>query len=199
MGAIYLRGVSYTLLAIAMAQLAYFEAVTLSHMERFAELGYIELSHAVLLTLCAVIMAVTAWRIPAYRTLAVFLSLAFAILTVRENDQILEMWLPHGVWKWPALALFLGIVWILVRKRQELFAQMREVGSTLPAGILLAGFTTMVFSRFFGRTSFWEAVMEDRYLRVAKNAAEESVELFGIGLFAAGVVELALLMRARAS
>lgn len=180
-----------------MAQLAFFEAVTLPHYERFAELGYVELTHTVLLLFTVLVFAWAAWKIPAYRVLAISLALVFAILMIRENDQILELWLPHGFWKWPASVLFAGLVWILFRHRAPLFAQANSVGSTLAVGVLISGFTAMVFSRFFGRTSFWEAVMEERYFRVVKNAAEESVELFGIGLLAAGAVELCLVFRKR--
>ncbi len=197
MTALFIRGTLYILLAIALAQLALFEAVTLHEIERFSESGYIELSHAALLSASTLLLAGIAWRVREFRTVAGFLALAFAILTIRENDQILEMWLPHGFWKWPATVMFAGMVWIFIRRRQALIEQGLTLTSTMAFGVMLAGFTAMVFSRFFGRTSFWEAVMEERYVRVVKNAAEESVELFGIGLMTAGVVELAVALRER--
>lgn len=190
-----LRIMAYALMASALAQLALFEAVTLGTYEKFTELGFIELSHTTLLTLCALILAYAAWRYPEWRVLAGVMSMAFAGLMIRENDQILELWLPHGFWKWPVSILAAGIVWVFIRHREALMQQARRIAHTLPMGILIAGFTTMAFSRFFGRTSFWQAVMEDRYFRVVKTAAEESTELFGIGLLTASVIELFLVFR----
>lgn len=192
-----LRLTAYGLLASTLAHLALFEAVTLGTYEKFTELGFIEISHTILLTLCALILAYAAWRYPQWRVLAGAMSIAFAGLMIRENDQILEIWLPHGFWKWPVSVLAAGLVWILIRHRETLIQQAGRIAHTLPMGILIAGFTAMAFSRFFGRTSFWQAVMEEKYLRVVKTAAEESTELFGIGLLTAGVVELLLVFRKR--
>ncbi|MDX1556111.1 MAG: hypothetical protein R3212_08800, partial [Xanthomonadales bacterium] len=48
----------------------------------------------------------------------------------------------------------------------------------------------LVFSRLFGRASFWQSVMGEDYLRVVKNIAEEGTELLGYGLIAIAAVEL---------
>ena len=55
---------------------------------------------------------------------------------------------------------------------------------------MMAGFiTTFVFSRLFGRSIFWQAVMEEQYFRSVKNAAEEGTELLGYGLMLIGAIE----------
>ena len=46
-----------------------------------------------------------------------------------------------------------------------------------------------MFSRVFGSTRFWEAVMGERYIRQVKNTAEEGVELFALGLIFAATLE----------
>ena len=64
-----------------------------------------------------------------------------------------------------------------------------EFSNTLPFGILIAAMCTLVFSRLFGGSRFWEAVMVDNYQVLAKAAAEEGTELFAMGLFLAFTVE----------
>lgn len=192
-----IRPIAYALLAIALYHLAYFEAVTLPHFEQFAELGYTELTHTLLLLSCCLMFVLTAWRIPEYRPLVSVLALGFGVLMVRENDQILELFLPHGFWKWPAGVLLTGLVWVVITRRELLLEQARSVSESLASGVMFAGLSALIFSRFFGQTSFWEAVMEERYWRVVKTAAEESIELFGIGLLTAGAFEMCFELRKR--
>jgi hypothetical protein len=63
-------------------------------------------------------------------------------------------------------------------------------------GLLLAGFLiTFIFSRLFGKTSFWQTLMGERYFRSVKNAAEECIELLGYGLLLAAAAEFYLLAK----
>ncbi|WP_027962458.1 hypothetical protein [Halomonas halodenitrificans] len=55
--------------------------------------------------------------------------------------------------------------------------------------------TTYVFSRLYGRGDFWEAVLQENYVRDFKSGAEEVVELFGYALLLIAVIEFVLLAR----
>lgn len=189
MSAYWIRGVAYVALAALFAQVCMLEALRPEPLDRFNEFGYVEYTQSAVLALTVLMLVVADWRGDRAEPLLRCLALGFAILLVRENDQILELWLPHGVWKWPALVLFIALVAVFWRNRSAVFADMKALATTPAFGVLVAGFATLVFSRLFGRGDFWQALMEERYWRPVKNAAEEGVELFALGLLAAGVVE----------
>lgn len=197
LSALWIRAIAYAALAALAAQVALLEARHFEGLEQFGELGYVELGQTVLLGVSVVLTGVAAWRSDAPAPLLSCLALGFAILFVRENDQVLELWLPHGVWKWPAGVLFLVLAAVFLRQRRLVLDQLLDL-SRLPAfGVFLGGFFALVFSRLFGRGDFWQAIMGDRYWRPVKNAAEEGVELFALALLTAGVVELLLVRRER--
>ncbi|SDL27859.1 hypothetical protein SAMN05661010_01309 [Modicisalibacter muralis] len=59
-----------------------------------------------------------------------------------------------------------------------------------------AGFLdTYIFSRPYGRSEFWEAILAESYVRVFKDVAEEVTALFGYTLLLFAVIELLLLAR----
>ena len=189
MSAYWIRGVAYVALAAVLAQVSMLEALHFEPLDRFSEFGYVEYSQSAILALTVLVLVITDWRSDRPEALLRCLALGFAILLIRENDQVLELWLPHGIWKWPALVLFLALVAVFWRHRADVLADMKRLAKTPAFGVLVGGFTTLVFSRLFGRGAFWEALMEERYWRPVKNAAEEGIELFALGLLAAGVVE----------
>jgi hypothetical protein len=55
--------------------------------------------------------------------------------------------------------------------------------------------TVFLFSRLYGRTEFWETVMEEKYFRSVKNVSEEGIELYGYLFFFFAVIELVILAR----
>lgn len=183
---------AYICLAALVAQLSLFEVRSYGAEGAFSEFGMVQLGQSILLA-SGLTMAILAGRSGAKPdVLASCISLCFAMLLLRENDQIFELWLPHGFWKWPVLALFLWLVTVLWRHWAMLTRQLRAFSDTLSFGILLAGLTILVFSRLFGSSGFWETLMAERYWRPAKNAAEEGTELLAIALLAAGAVEFFL-------
>lgn len=189
MNALWIRGVCYVALAAVLAQVSMLEAQHFSPLDRFSEMGYVEVGQAGLLAIMVLALGLAAWRRPEPAPLMQLAALVFAMLLVRENDQTLELWFPHGFWKWPALTLFAWAVVVAVRRWAQVKTQLMTLSQTRAFGVLLAGCTALVFSRLFGRGDLWEAIMEERYWRPVKNAAEEGVELFALGLLAAGVTE----------
>lgn len=191
----WIRGVAYVLLALLLAEVSMFEVRQLEPLERFSEFGYVELGQSVLLAAMVLILFIAVLRSPRPEPMLQCFAIGFAILLVRENDQVLELFLPHGVWKWPALALLIWLAVTFFRHRLAVLESLRNLSRTPAFGVLLAGFTALVFSRLFGRGTLWETLMGDAFLRDVKNAAEEGVELFALGLIAAGVVELLIQRR----
>ncbi|MEE4174495.1 MAG: hypothetical protein V2I57_09625 [Xanthomonadales bacterium] len=195
MSAYWIRGLAYVALAFVIAQVVLLEAQHFPPLERFSEFGYTEFAQSIVLGLTVAMLVVAALRSREPAPLLWCLALGFAVLLVRENDQVLELFLPHGVWKYPAGVLALAAAFVFFRHRRAVLDELVALAGTTAFGVLLIGFTTLVFSRLFGRGKFWQAVMEERYWRPVKNAAEEGIELYALGLLAAGIVELLIARR----
>jgi hypothetical protein len=179
----------YIFLAVGITELLMFETASFGAAKMFSEFGFVQIAQPLFL-LATVISMWAGSRLDAnYRELAVCFTLFFAILLIRENDQIFELWLMHGFWKWPVLLVLIFLGWYFVKHRRAVIGQLEDFSHTVPFGILVAAMCTLVFSRLFGSSRFWEAVMTDDYQILAKAAAEEGTELFAMGLFLAFALE----------
>lgn len=135
---------------------------------------------------------------PLLRPAAVMLAALTGMMFIREADYFLDAQVFDGAWQVLVAA-------VLVATGLYLWRQSRSIGESIQAyvqqpsaGILLSGIlVTFVFSRLFGRASFWEAVMGERYVRVVKNIAEEGTELLGYGLILVAALELVFLAAAQ--
>ncbi len=189
MKSIWIRIACYILLAVGITELLMFETAYSGPEKMFSEFGLVQIAQLLFL-LATVISMWAVSRLDAnYRELAVCFTLFFAILLIRENDQIFELWLMHGFWKWLVLLVLIFLGWYFVKHRRAVIGQLEGFSHTVPFGILVAAMCTLVFSRLFGGSRFWEAVMTDDYQILAKAAAEEGTELFAMGLFLAFALE----------
>ena len=118
---------------------------------------------------------------PVSNLISVFFFMAF----IREfNNQI-------DFWFYLVLPLIFLFAWFIFRDRKKLIPAAAAFFQLPSLAYLTAGFlVTFVFSRFFGRTILWEAIMENDYNRWAKNAAEEGTELLGYALFLIAGIEI---------
>lgn len=197
MTGLFVRTLSYLLVVAALAEGLRLEAVALDRMRVYSEFGYTEWAQSAILLLIVALLAWRAARHTSLRELSVCMALFFGILLIRENDQTFELFLPHGSWKYFAAVVFLALFAYFVRHRTAVIDQLRAYAQSASSGAMLCGFVVLVFSRMFGRTHYWQEVMEDNYIRVVKNAAQEGVELLAQGLFLVAVVEFAFFWRAR--
>jgi hypothetical protein len=175
------------LFSAALAQLLFWEAMSLPTERLYSENGYTEWQEAAMLLVCAVVMFIKGRSPGTFQSLAIFLALAFTFLFIRENDHYLDTWLFHGAWKYIALVPALAAGWVFFKRRDEFFSAAPAWSRTASFGVMLSGLMVLMFSRLYGRTIFWEAVMGDGYMRVVKNAAEEGVELMAMGLMLVAV------------
>ena len=189
MFSVLLRGFIYLLAAIFLGELVQSELLLDSDRKPFTESGYVQLIQSFFLLIVIVLLFLNVYRADQYQHLSVCMGLFFVGLLIRENDQPLELFLPHGSWKFIVvipLVVFIAYFW---KYRKQVTDQLIAYSNTASFGILLSGFVTLVFSRLFGRNIFWHELMGDNYLRAVKNAAEESVELLGLGLILIAIVE----------
>lgn len=128
------------------------------------------------------------------RELAVFLSLAFLVLLIREQDYHLDRWIHQGAWIWPALIACVFAARIALKRRSEISAQTRAFSNTASFGLVFSGLAIAAgFSRIFGQKALWIGLLDEDSYRICKLAAEEMTELLGYSLILAGCLEFRLL------
>lgn len=188
------RIVVYGLLMVLLNQLMFRDATPQGLEMKFAEATFTEWTQQVILLLMTLIFGHCAYHFIHMRCLSVLLSGFSVTGLVREYNNFFNEQVFDGAWQLLAL-LALGATGVLTwRHRANFWQDLENYYRSLSFGLLLAGFlTTFIFSRLFGRTVFWEALMEERYFRSVKNAAEESVELLGYGLLLVASVEYFIL------
>ena len=196
MPTLWIRGIAYLIAAIVFGEAIRLEMELAADWRPFTEFGYLQVAQSLLLFGCAALLFYQAWQGAAFRELAACLALFFLVLLVRENDQPLELVLPHGSWKFIALVPFLALLVYAWRKRRAVTAQVLEYAGSFAFGVMVSGMLVLVFSRLFGRASFWEQLMGDGYLRKVKMVAEEGIEFLALGMIFIAVFEFMLFSRA---
>lgn len=199
MSGIILRLVIYFLLVALAAEVLRWEILYIEAGWQYSEFGYTEWTQSALLLVSTILLAANARRSEEFRQLSVCMALAFCVLLIRENDQVFELVMMHGIWKYFAMIpLLIGAVY-LWKNRTAVSEQSVRFSRTSGFGVLLSGFAVLVFSRLFGRSDYWEIVMGDGYMRIVKNAAEEGVEFLGLALMLVAVIEFVFFGAAKGS
>ncbi len=138
-------------------------------------------------------ITVTAWHartLPDSRPLTPFFALFLLLMLVREQDYFIDQWLPWGTWRLPGVLVLLALLFVALRGRSALRVQGRLYAGTACFGLVFAGLLVLMgFSRVFGQTALWTALLADDYQRIAKLAAEELTELLGYCLLLVGCIE----------
>ncbi|MDP5252711.1 MULTISPECIES: hypothetical protein [unclassified Vibrio] len=111
------------------------------------------------------------------------LSAFFAVIFIREMDYHIELYFPHGAWKYPAL-LIMALTGVFAWKNRQALVKEINVWINLPQfhTWLLGFLIVFVFSRLAGMNDFWQSFLADNYMRDIKNLVEEGLELLGYAL-----------------
>lgn len=164
----------------------------------YKERSLLEFSHTACLLITAMLFLASARLTDHWRALCVSFTFAALMAVVREQNFFLDHYVFDGAWQTIVFGLAIGLAVYLWRHGRGLGAQIVSFAETRCAGLLAAGFLVVfVFSRLFGRQSFWQAIMGDGYQRVVKNVAEEGVELLGYGLLVMAAAESWFYLRDR--
>jgi hypothetical protein len=162
----------------------------------YSEHSIVEYSQTACLLIAAAFFYAGARRSDHWRALCVGFTFAATIAAVREQDSFLDRHVFDGAWQIIVFGLVVGLVVYLKRHGRGVGGQVTSYAETRGAGLLLGGFLVVfVFSRLFGKQTFWKAVMGDGYQRVVKNIAEEGVELVGYSLLTLAAVETWMQLR----
>ena len=109
----------------------------------------------------------------------------------RELDGLFDHLLFESSYKFvfgPPIAFFIGKT--LWKHRKTYRDQLWKFTSTPSWAMLAVGFVTIcLFAKIFGQKELWIGLMGDSYIRLVKNAVEESSELFGYLILFCGAIE----------
>ncbi|MCS2609701.1 hypothetical protein [Halomonas dongshanensis] len=192
---IALRATLYILFIGAITQGTYLEAVYMPEV-RFSEYGFSEPMQTLILASCSIMLLYIRHALKVFPTVALLLFAFITASLIREQDYFLDTFVARHTWKiLVAMVIIPSLAWVWV-KRRHFLQEFVHYSNTCAFGLFAAGFlTTYVFSRLYGRQIFWRAILEDEYVRVFKDAAEEVVELLGYSLILFATIELLLLAR----
>ncbi|HSH48337.1 MAG TPA: hypothetical protein VK991_07100 [Halomonas sp.] len=194
-GQLCLRAALYILLIAALAQGVYIEALHFPEV-RFSEYGFTELAQTALLATASALLIYTRQVLRVLPNVAL-LMLGFIVASlIREQDYFLDTFVARHVWKVLVTLVVIPTLYQVIRRRRDFLDELARYANSFSFGFFASGvLTTYVFSRLYGRSVMWEAILEESYVRTFKDAAEEVVELLGYALILIAVIELVILAR----
>jgi hypothetical protein len=161
------------------------DAAHITNTGKFGENSWTEIMQESLLFITGLIFIAVGRYDRELRTVAQLASIFFFMALIREFNNQITYWPYLEI---PLIVLFLGLTY---SNRTKLISSVLRLLNDRALAWLVIGFlVTFVFSRLFGRTVFWQTLLENDYNRWAKNAAEEGIELLGYTFLFIGGVEL---------
>ncbi len=182
-----LRVVVYAGLMFLLNEIFMYDATHPTSTGKFGEVSVTEIAQEAFLFMLGLIFLMVGRFNPGLTPISRLMSVFFFMAFIREfNNQI-------DFWFYLVLPLMLLFFWMLYHYRKDLLTSITKLLKIPETGYLVTGFlVTFVFSRLFGRTKLWEAILEADYNRWGKNAAEEGIELLGYSLFLIAGIEILL-------
>lgn len=157
-----------------------------------SEYSAVEFAQLILLALSALSFTYLAKRKREDRSFALLAAAFFACMLIREMDAYFDV-IAHGFWKYLVAPLALAAVVQALRQGRATLAALSRFSRSQAGLLVMAGLVVVLFySRLMGMTGLWQGVMGDGYVRVVKNAIEESAELLGYSIMFAGAARYLL-------
>ncbi|MDI4637013.1 MULTISPECIES: hypothetical protein [Halomonadaceae] len=196
-GATCLRALLYILLTAALVQGVYLEVLYLPDI-RLSEQGFTEYAQSALLATSVALLAYVRLGRRQLPTVSLLMMAFLGASLVREQDALLDTHVFDGAWQVIVSLIVVPSLFVVIRRRAAFLVEFEGYANSFSFGLFAAGFlVTYVFSRLYGRSEMWMAILGDAYTRHFKDAAEEITELLGYALLLFAVIELVLLVRRR--
>jgi hypothetical protein len=175
----------YAVLMVMLNMAFMHDAVHVTSTGKFGENSWTEILQELFLLILGVVFIVISRYDRSIAVISNLIAVFFFIAFIRELNNRIDYWLTLE------LPLFLLFAWLFYRDRGKIIPSLHRFLETPASAWFLIGFlVTFVFSRLFGRTGLWKAILGDDYNRWAKNAAEEGIELLGYSLFFIAGIEI---------
>ena len=189
---IALRVLVYSLLVFGMAEAIYFDAANPMEEGYFGEITLTEIGQEIILFFLFLFYLVFGYKWREIQPVSNVVSLFFLLSFIREFNFLIEQWI------YPALAVLIAIILLIVRDYGKLKNATIRFFSAPPSAWFFSGFlVTYIFSRLIGRSKFWKLLYDDESYRLAKAAAEEGTELLGNTLMFIAAIEFVLFYLAK--
>lgn len=162
-----------------------------------SEYSPIEIIQAIILAVCAAIMAWVARYCPSQAPVAIpFCGMAIAFL-IRELDYFLDRFVADNFWQVLIAVVASLVIAYTYRARRRLQIALGRIWPSPGLTFLFCGAVILfAFVRLVGHEPLWQSILQDDYRRITKLAVEEFIELMGYFLWMVGTVEYAFQARA---
>lgn len=103
----------------------------------------------------------------------------FLVILIRELDAFFDL-ITHGFWLYPALTvtavacIWAGLHYLTILEPMLAFFRSQQ-GMLMVTGLVIV----LLFSRVFGTTSLWSAILQDEASKSVKTIVQEGLELLG--------------------
>ncbi len=153
----------------------------------FGEITFVEITQETLLFILLLFYFLIGYKWKGIQPVSNMVALFFLISFFREFNFLKYNWL------YPALIALGILIWLAIRDFKKIKKAAIEFFSVPASSWLLSGFlVTYVFSRLMGRSKLWRLLYEGENYRLAKGAAEESIELLGDTIMLISAIEFLL-------
>lgn len=159
---------------------------------KFGEISATEIIQEILLFIMGFLYILAGRRDKHLTAASNLISVFFFIAFIREFNNFIDFWFYLVL---PLLILFFRLIY---RDRRKIVSSIHYFLELPSTSWFVSGFlVTFIFSRFFGRSGLWMAILESNFNRAAKSAAEEGIELLGYTLLFISTIELFIVIRRR--
>jgi hypothetical protein len=155
-----------------------------------SEFSPVEFFQCALILFCGLIFSWIAFRDRLRRPVAIGFASLFLLFLVRELDFFIDTYFADNLWQVLAAVIIAVSGVYMFRHRQRLQFGWRRSWPSAGLGILISGILILIpFAQIVATDSLWQAVLGDDYIRSAKLAAEELLELGGYLVITIGSLE----------
>lgn len=182
-----LRVLVYSLLIFGISEAIFFDAAYPMEDGYFGEITLTEIGQEIILFCLFVFYLWIGFKWREIQAVSNLVSLFFLMSFFREFNFLTDKWI------YPVLLVLAIIAWLVIRDFKKIRTATLVFFKTPASAWFLSGFlVTYIFSRLFGRSSFWRMLYHDESYRLAKAATEEGLELLGDTLMLISAVEFFL-------
>jgi hypothetical protein len=181
---IAIRVIAYSLLIFGVAEGIFFDAAHPMEDGYFGEITFTEIGQEIILFILFGFYLILGFKWKEIQPISNIVSLFFLISFIREFNFLINHWI------YPVLLVFAVVVWLVIRDFKKIKGATIRFFSVPASTWFMSGFLiTYIFSRLFGRSSFWKLLYHDESYRLAKAATEEGLELLGNAIMLIGAIE----------
>ena len=156
-----------------------------------SEFSLVEILQCGILLVSGMLMSLVAYRSRSFRTLAIGAGGISLLFLIRELHYFFDRYVFDNLWQALFVIASAFLVAYLYRHHRRLSIGFARAWPSPGLTLMFAGLVVLLgFSLFVGHEPLWQAIMREHYVRIAKLAIEEFIELSAYYLWLVGNVEL---------